>query len=47
MGVAGRVAVESDAEILCAQLPGAGGKRPDRVCEEDWQQIKMGRDQRI
>jgi hypothetical protein len=46
---ADRDTVECDAELFFAQLLGTGAseKRPDWVCEEDWQQLKMLRDQWI
>ena len=42
-----RETIESDAETFFAQLLGVGDKRPDWVCEEDWQQLKLIRDQWI
>jgi hypothetical protein len=42
-----REVVESDAELFFAQLIGSGERRPDWVCEEDWAQLKIIRDQWI
>jgi hypothetical protein len=44
---ADRDAVESDAEVFFGHLIGAGDKRPEWVSEDDWNQLKLIRDQWI
>jgi hypothetical protein len=42
-----REAVEADAEIFFEQLLGTGDHRPDWMSDDDWQQLKLIRDQWI
>jgi hypothetical protein len=42
-----REAVEADAEIFFEQLLGTGDHRPDWMSDDDWQQLKIIRDQWI